>query len=64
MDMAVGMIVGSAFTAIVTALSNGILKWSRPFNNRANRSTRKGVHSRVSNEERRRFYETFKRRAA
>ncbi len=26
MDMAVGMIVGSAFTAIVTALSNGILK--------------------------------------
>ena len=26
MDMAVGMIIGSAFTAIVTALSNGILK--------------------------------------
>lgn len=26
MDMAVGMIVGSAFTAIVTSLSNGILK--------------------------------------
>ncbi len=26
MDMAVGMIVGAAFTAIVTALSNGILK--------------------------------------
>lgn len=26
MDMAVGVIVGSAFTAIVTALSNGILK--------------------------------------
>ena len=45
-------------------LPNGILKWSRPFNNRANTSTRKGVHSRVSNEERRRFYETFKRRAA
>ena len=45
-------------------LPNGILKWNRPFNNRANTSTRKGVHSRVSNEERRRFYETFKRRAA
>lgn len=45
-------------------LPNGILKWSRPFNNRANTSARKGVHSRVSNEERRRFYETFKRRAA
>ena len=45
-------------------LPNGILKWSRPFNNRANTSSRKGVHSRVSNEERRRFYETFKRRAA
>ena len=45
-------------------LPNGILKWSRPFNNRANTSTRKGVHSRVSNEERRRFYETFKRKAA
>ena len=26
MDMAVGMIIGSAFTAIVTSLSNGILK--------------------------------------
>ena len=26
MDMAVGMIIGAAFTAIVTALSNGILK--------------------------------------
>lgn len=26
LDMAVGVIVGSAFTAIVTALSNGILK--------------------------------------
>jgi len=26
MDMAVGLIIGSAFTAIVTALSNGILK--------------------------------------
>lgn len=26
MDLAVGMIIGSAFTAIVTALSNGILK--------------------------------------
>ena len=45
-------------------LPNGILKWSRPFNNRANTSTRKGIYSRVSNEERRRFYETFKRRAA
>ena len=45
-------------------LPNGILKWSRPFNNRANTSTRKGVHSRVSNEERKRLYETFKRRAA
>ena len=45
-------------------LPNGILKWGRPFNNRANTSDRKGVHSRVSNEERRRLYETFKRRAA
>ena len=45
-------------------LPNGILKWSRPFNNRVNTSARKGVHSRVNNEERRRFYETFKRRAA
>ena len=45
-------------------LPNGILKWSRPFNNRANTSTRKGIHSRVSNEERKRLYETFKRRAA
>ena len=26
MDMAVGTIIGAAFTAIVTALSNGILK--------------------------------------
>ena len=45
-------------------LPNGILKWSRPFNNRANTSTRKGIHSRASNEERKRLYETFKRRAA
>ena len=45
-------------------LPNGILKWSRPFNNRANTISRKGIHSRVSNEERKRFYETFKRRAA
>jgi hypothetical protein len=45
-------------------LPNGILKWSRPFNNRANTSSRKGIHSRVSNEERKRFYETFKRKAA
>ena len=42
-------------------LPNGILKWSRPFNNRANTSPRKGVHSRVSNEERRKLYETFNR---
>lgn len=45
-------------------LPNGVLKWSRPFNNRANTSNRKGVHSRVSNEERRRLYDSFNRISA
>ena len=45
-------------------LPNGILKWRKPFNNRANTSTRKGVHSRVSNEERRKLYEAFNRISA
>ena len=44
-------------------LPNGVLKWSRPFNNRANTSSRKGVHSRVSNEEKKVLYGNFKRKA-
>ena len=36
----------------------------RPFNNRANRSTRKGVNSRVLNEAKKRLYEGIKRAAA
>lgn len=36
---------------------------TRPFNNRANTSKRKGVHSRVMNEINKRDYELFKRKA-
>lgn len=36
----------------------------KPFNNRANTSKRKGVHSRVVNQYKKRVYEGIKRRAA
>lgn len=35
---------------------NGMLIPQRPFNNRANTSTRKGVHSRVLNELKKKYY--------
>ena len=35
----------------------------RPFNNRANTSKRKGVHSRVRNEQKKEAYEFIKRKA-
>ena len=39
----------------------GELGAGRPFNNRANTSNRKGIHSRVYNEYKKRLYEQFKR---
>lgn len=42
----------------------GFLGPKHPFNNRPNRSTRKGVHSRVSNEFKKKLYEQFKKIAA
>lgn len=39
----------------------GELAPKRPFNNRANTSTRKGVMSRVGNERNKRLYDAFKR---
>lgn len=46
---------------------NGLIIPKRPFNNRANTSKRKGVHSRGTNELKKQIYEQFKqyqRRAA
>lgn len=40
---------------------DGTLVFGRPFNNRANTSSRKGVHSRVSNERKKKLYDVFKR---
>ena len=42
----------------------GNLAARHPFNNRANTSSRKGVHSRVSNENKKQLYGAFKRFAA
>lgn len=42
-------------------LPNGSLLNRKPFNNRANTSKRKGVHSRVMNELKRRMYGEFTR---
>ena len=42
----------------------GTLKPSRPFNNRANTSDRRGVHSRVFNEYKKKLYEGIKGNAA
>lgn len=44
-------------------ISNGIFIPRRPFNNRANTSNRKGIHSRVFNETKRKIYEQLKYRA-
>ena len=42
----------------------GALLPKRPFNNRANTSKRKGVHSRVMNEQKKKAYGFIKRKAA
>ena len=42
----------------------GMLFPKRPFNNRANTSKRKGVHSRVMNEQKKKAYGFIKRKAA
>ena len=42
----------------------GTILPKRPFNNRANTSKRKGVHSRVMNEQKKEAYGFIKRKAA
>lgn len=39
---------------------NGVILPKRPFNNRANTSSRKGVHSRTTNELKKQIYGQFK----
>lgn len=43
-------------------LSNGVIAPTRPFHNKANTSSRKGVHSRKFNEEKKKIYARIKGR--